>query len=135
MEMGWREGEEGVWGATTKRTQFVKGRGALDSPRNWLGASTRRMGTGQGEEGTSAVDKQHSTEDSHTSDAQQALRDRAWDTGGMRSRQAELDMKRGLQGTRARHRTLCISMARQEGLKEQEIMGMCTSMTGRCMKD
>ncbi len=51
--MGWTE----VWGATTNRTQFVKGWGALDSPRNWLAASTRRMGNGQGEEGTSAVDK------------------------------------------------------------------------------
>ncbi len=57
-----RWGRRGV-GPTTKRTQFVKGRGALDSPRNWLAASTRCMGTGQGDEGTSAVVKQHSPED------------------------------------------------------------------------
>jgi hypothetical protein len=94
-----------------------------------------RMGTGQGDEGTSAVDKQHSTEDSHTSDAQQALRDRAWGTWGMRSRQAELDTAQGLQGTRAQRRTRCTSMAGQEGLKEQDIMGMCTSMTGYCVTD
>jgi hypothetical protein len=61
MEMGWREGDGGVWGATTNRTQFAKGRGALDSPRNWLAASTRCMGTGQGEEGTSAVDNAKQT--------------------------------------------------------------------------
>ncbi len=74
MGMRWREGDGGVWEATTNRTQFVKGRGALDSPRNGLAASTRPMGTGQGQEGTRAVDKQHSTEDSHAVDAKQALR-------------------------------------------------------------
>jgi hypothetical protein len=36
MEMGWREGDGGVWGATTNRTQFVKGRGAHGIGIGWV---------------------------------------------------------------------------------------------------
>jgi hypothetical protein len=51
MEMGWREGDGGVWGATTNRTQFVKGRGALDSPRNWLAHQHGAWALGRGMRG------------------------------------------------------------------------------------